>query len=292
MSSKFIFAIDGNTNKTYTLDQLDHFPRHDNRLTDLRCPECGCGLTFRHSGVRAASLATRKNQRHATNCHFKTNVQIAKQQIRYRNSQNVYLTSKMQQDRSYIFYLDLNNHLNSEQMKHKQSRKTRKRTSTKSYRKDQKTKIENRTKLTPKLDHAGAVNAENFPHRRVQIGKKYLNQFTANDVNQAFKTGGFLEKIIIYDDRVVLKLEWEKHHANIVINEAALQTAQINFKLVMSSIQKVSDKPIVTMLVDVIPQTSSSGLNYLVRNVNSILFNGEVAAVYLDKQRMAKELVH
>lgn len=171
MSTKFISAIDGNTNQEYTIKQLDRFPRQDSRLTNLRCPECGCGLTFRHSGVRAANLATRKNQRHATDCQFKTNVEAARQQIRYGQPQNVYLTSEMQQRRSRDFYLELKYRLYPEETKQKQSRKPRKKSSVKSYHKNEKTKIKNRTKLMPKLNHAGAVNAENFPGRRVQIGK-------------------------------------------------------------------------------------------------------------------------
>lgn len=104
-------------------------------------------------------------------------------------------------------------------------------------------------------------------------------------MNQAFKTGGLLEKIVIHNDRVVLMLKWEDYHTSIVINEAALQTAPTNYKLAMASIQKLPDQPIVTILVEVIPQASGSGLNYLVRDVNSILFNGKVVAVYLYEQR-------
>lgn len=216
----------------------------------------------------------------------------AKRQIRQTGEEDVRLTNKMRLSRAYYWYLQISRQLDLDAGVEPKKRIRSKKSTPKSRHKDDKTVVVSTAKLIPKITGESTISEEQIQGRRVPTARKQPSTLIESDVNQTINFGGILEDVIVESNHIWLVISSADVKKRVIINEAALNLAPVNFTELMatlkSRLKSLGKNPIFSCVIETIPSSKEGSIQCMIRDVSDILINGKAVSVYLAKLNQNK----
>lgn len=279
--TKFNNARDLTTGKLVFTKDLDKLAPGSEELANLGCPECGCAVTFYHSGTRPACFRTKRKVQHAEGCpntvhHKPVNI------VYTSDSETVYLSPQAQKRRSYAFYYRLKKRYDEEEGIPQVTPKKRKKPQTSPKKDDDVAPVLRPRDIHPTLHAEKSSLPEDVLVGNVRTPAKTPTTFDTQRDNGTYIFGGLLSNILIGQRQVTLILNENGHSFSLILDEALFATSYEGFKNDLTDIRNhvKGTRCIVTAAGETIPGIHG-GKDCMVRNEGSLEFNGKSARLFL-----------
>lgn len=266
---KYLGAKNTINNKYYDIKSLDRLNPNSIILKHLCCENCGCKLTFHHSGKRKAYLATAPGHNHSSECRNKVYRKEAKERIRNKYAGTVTLTRTQQARLSMAGYLAMvkPDRKISANVKYSVSKTVTK-----------------KTVQTTSVSYRAVAGSSNGV---IQVGNKNQKLHTRTPfvaptnlykyIGQAVKIGGTITKIIVGKGLVTIYFARDSVIFEVHLNEATFRNSAVGLSNSLRELNfKIQNKGFMALacaIVDVVPD--SQGRPYcILRTEDGLNING------------------
>ena len=278
---KFTTALYEKESKVYSLVQLDKLLIDNPILQDLHCLNCGCLLTFHHSGVRKAYLSTKSGEKHSEECNKKVLVEEAKERHSASKVISVGLTKTEQARLAKSGY--------NSWMKRQISSSVDKKTNPPSKRSTSNTHKSKGKRYSPVAAVKGKVENDSGVKRKLSTRTPIVSVANISRyIGQAIKVVGQIVKVKQSGNKAYLYFKRQDQIVRVLLNESTFMNSAVGLKDFLSKLSQIitQTKFIANAcaVVDVIVDNMGNPLCVL-RTEEGLNINGRRARIALQYQK-------